>query len=130
MNKQPFSEVGVPVLIMTAGVGWLLTAQGVGPGIQWVWTLGLAVTGLLFLYGGIDKVSVVAGPLLVAGGILSTLRQADQITIDTEAAVLTILLGALLLLARVRSIPMPGWLTDNDETKGRSEEKVKERDAE
>ena len=37
----------LPLLIIVVGVGWLMTAQGVGTGIDWIWTLGLGVIGLL-----------------------------------------------------------------------------------
>ncbi len=36
----------IPILIMVVGVGWLLTARGFGPGVNWVWTLGLGVIGI------------------------------------------------------------------------------------
>lgn len=54
----------LPILLITLGIGWLLTTLGVGPGIDWVWTLALAVIGVLTIaLGGLDKVTVVLGPL-------------------------------------------------------------------
>ena len=54
----------VSILIVTVGVGWLLSALKVEPEINWVWTLGLVVVGILafVIAGGIDKVSIVLGP--------------------------------------------------------------------
>src|SRR5262249_24490709 len=73
-NRQ--APLVIPILIIIVGVGWLLTAQGFGPGINWVWTLGLAAIGILtFLLSGFDKVSVVVGPFFLVSSLLSVLRQ-------------------------------------------------------
>jgi len=51
-------SLSAPILIITVGVGWLLTIHDIVPGVNWVWTLGLAVAGLLILaIGGVDKVT-------------------------------------------------------------------------
>ncbi len=70
----------LPLLLIAVGVGWLLTTLGVAPGIDWVWTLGLAIVGLLtFAIGGIDKVSVVIGPFFILASMLSILRQTGRL---------------------------------------------------
>jgi hypothetical protein len=93
------------------GVGWLLSAQGFGPGINWVWTLGLGVIGILTLVvsKGLDKVSVVIGPFFLLASLLSVLRQTSQLSLEIEVPVLVISIGALLLVAQVPAIPKPGW---------------------
>jgi len=100
------------ILIMTVGVGWLLTALGFGPGIDWVWTLGLGVGGLLaFVFsGGIDKVSLVVGPFLIASSLLAILRQTGRLTVDIEVPILVILAGGLLAIAQMKVVRMPNWL--------------------
>jgi hypothetical protein len=110
-TPQPKGPLVLAILIITVGVGWLLTAQGIGPGINWVWTLGLGVVGFLafVLSGGIDKLSVVFGPFFLVGSFLSILRQRGQLKVDTEIPILVIVLGVLLLVARLRSIPTPRW---------------------
>ena len=35
----------LPLLLITIGTGWLLSTMGIAPGIDWVWTLGLAAAG-------------------------------------------------------------------------------------
>src|SRR5947207_1650458 len=46
----------IPVLLITVGTGWLLTTLGVAPRVDWVWTLGLVIVGLLaFVVGGIAR---------------------------------------------------------------------------
>ena len=100
-----------PILLITFGTGWLLTTVGVAPGIDWIWTLGLAVLGLLtFVIGGFDKVTVVIGPFLILASCLSILRQTGRLHIELEMPILIILLGILVLIARMPSIPVPKWI--------------------
>ena len=101
----------VPILLITVGAGWLLTTLEVVPGIDWVWTLGLAVVGLLTLaVGGFDKVTVVIGPFFILASCLSILRQTDRLHLDVEVPMLVILAGILLLVARSPAIPAPEWI--------------------
>ncbi len=98
-------------LLVTVGIGWLLTALKVAPGIDWVWTLGLAVVGMLtFVIGGFDKITVVVGPFFIVASTLSILRQTNRMRVDIEVPLLVILSGVLLLIARRPNIPLPGWL--------------------
>jgi hypothetical protein len=107
-NRAPLV---IPILMIVVGVGWLLTAQGFGPGVNWVWTLGLAVIGILtfVVSKGVDKVSVVIGPFFLLASLLSVLRQTGQLSLDIEVPVLVISIGALLLVAQLPAIPTPGW---------------------
>jgi hypothetical protein len=101
--------IAAPILITTIGVGWLLTVHGVLPGVQWAWVLSLAMLGVLVLFWGIDKVSAVVGPSLIAGSFLSILRQSGWISIDTEIPLLTIVLGSFWTLAYLLPLPAPTW---------------------
>jgi hypothetical protein len=111
-STQSNGSLVLSILIMTIGVGWLLTAQGIGPSIDWVWTLSLGVVGILsfVLSGGVDKVSVVVGPFLIVSSFLSILRQRGDLEPDTEVPILVILFGALLLIARTPWVPTPRWV--------------------
>lgn len=101
----------LPIFLITVGVGWLLTTLGVVPGIDWVWTLGLAMAGLLtFVVSGFDKVSMVIGPFFILASFLSILRQSGRLPLDVEVPILVIIAGVLLLIARVPSIPVPSWI--------------------
>ena len=101
----------LPILLITVGAEWLLTTLGVTPGIDWVWTLGLAVVGLLtFAVGGFDKVTVVFGPFFIFASCLSILRQTDRLHVDIEVPILVIIAGVLLLIARMPAIPIPKWI--------------------
>lgn len=100
----------LPLLIIAIGVGWLLTVQGVVPDINWVWTLGLAMLGVVTYIGaGFNKFSVVVGSFFITASVLAVLRQTDRISMNVEVPVLVITLGALLLVARYPVIPIPDW---------------------
>jgi len=101
----------IPFALIAIGTGWVLTTTGVAPGVDWAWTLGVAVVGVLLLVaGGIDKVTVVLGPLFIVASLLSVLRQTDRLKLDIEVPILVILLGVLMLIARMPSVPLPSWL--------------------
>ncbi len=106
----------VPILLITLGVGWLLTTLGVVPQVDWVWTLGVALVGILtFALGGFDKVTVVVGTFFLLASFLSILRQTGRLSIDIEIPVLVIAAGVLMLVAQLRFIPVPRWLMEIQE---------------
>lgn len=100
----------ISLLTITVGVGWLLTAKGIAPQINWVWTLGMAVCGvLMFALMGFDKLSFVLGAFFLVCSLMSVLRQQGWLSVETEAPVLVIIAGVLLLLARSKKVPVPDW---------------------
>jgi hypothetical protein len=106
----------LPILLITIGIGWLLSTLGVAPKIDWIWTLGLAATGFLaFAIWGFDKATIVIGPFFLAASLLSVLRQTERITMDLEVPILVIFSGVLLLFARMPIFPSPKWMIDDDD---------------
>ena len=95
----------LPILTITLGIGWLLTAQNVMPGVNWIWVLALGMIGLLTLAAGIDRVSFVTGSFLSSASIFSILRQTGRLSIDIEVPLLVIVFGTLMLLAKVLPLP-------------------------
>ncbi len=105
------APLAIPILIIVVGVGWLLTNRGVAPGIDWIWTLGLGIVGILtFVVSGFDKLSVVIGPFFLVSSLLSVLRQGGHLSLDVEVPVLVISIGVFLLIAHVPAVPNPRWL--------------------
>ncbi|HET6327615.1 MAG TPA: hypothetical protein VFG04_23230 [Planctomycetaceae bacterium] len=93
------------------GIGWLLTAQGLIPGVQWAWVLGLAALGAVLLsFEGVNKFSFVVGPSLIVGAFLSILRQTGFVGVDTEVPLLTITVGVLWTLVHLVPLPRPSWI--------------------
>lgn len=111
--KNNRTTLVIPILLITVGSGWLLSTLGIMPGIDWVWTLSLAIVGLLSLVvGGLNKVTVVVGPFFILTSLLSVLRQTGRLDIDVEIPLLVIVGGILLLLARSSAIPTPKWILE------------------
>ncbi|MEX2114580.1 MAG: hypothetical protein WD845_15405 [Pirellulales bacterium] len=103
-----------PILMITVGAGWLLTTLGIEPEIDWIWTLTLAVAGVMtFAVGGLDKVTMVVGPFFIVASCLSVLRQTDRLQPNVEVPVIVIVAGLLLLIARSPAVPMPSWILDD-----------------
>ncbi len=109
MDSQKTDEKSglvVPVLLLTIGVGWLLTNLGFVPKVEWAWSLGLIAGGALMLViRGINKGSIVIGPFLIFCGLLSIVRQAGMIDWEVEFPCLVIAMGALLLIAKISNLP-------------------------
>ena len=84
MSRRWRWSLFLPLLIIALGVGWLLDDQQVVPGVSWVPTLGLASTGLLILLAaGVNRLTVVVGPMLVLAAVLLFLHQASDVRIGT-----------------------------------------------
>jgi hypothetical protein len=112
----------VPISLIVLGTGWLLTAMGVMPQVDWAWTLGVGAVGVLaFVIGGIDKITVVVGPFFILASCLSLLRQTERLSIDKEIPVLVIAAGILLLVARAELIPAPGWLVPSHDKRSKEQ---------
>lgn len=104
----------VPILLITLGVGWLLTTLGIVPQVDWVWTLGVALVGMLaFALGGFDKVTYVVGTFFLLASFLSILRQTGRLQVDVEVPILVITAGVLMLVAQFGAIPAPKWLLES-----------------
>ena len=114
MSSNSKAPLIIPILIIGVGVGWLLTAQGVGQGINWVWTIGLGLIGIVVFVvsQGFDKVSIVLGPFFLLASLLSVLRQTGRLGVETELPLLVISIGILLLIAQLPGIPKPGWYVE------------------
>lgn len=113
--KKSRSGLLIPVLIIGLGVAWLLTTLKILPGVDWIWTGGLGLCGLLTLaVSGLNKFSVVVGPFLLIGSIFSVLRQTGKLAVDVELPVLFIIFGVLLLASYLLPLPLPDFLRPED----------------
>jgi len=95
-----------PILVTVVGLCWLLNELDLLPGVNWIWTGTLAAAGVLILaIEGYNKVGVVLGPFLICAALFSFLRSMGHLTINIEAPLLIIILGALLLLTELLNVP-------------------------
>jgi hypothetical protein len=111
------STLFLPISLIALGTGWLISALGFAPEIDWVWTIGLAAVGFLaFLLGGWNKVTLVAGLFFIGASGLSVLRQTGRMPLNVEVPSLVLWLGVLSLAAHHRSVPSPIWAVDDRHT--------------
>jgi hypothetical protein len=89
-----------------------MSGSSKGPLTLSILIITVGVVGILtfILSGGFDKFSAVVGPFFLVSSILSILRQTGHLAADTEVPVLVIAVGALMLVAQMRWVPVPGWL--------------------
>lgn len=109
--KARIQSIAMSLLTIALGTAWLLNTMDVIPGVNWVWTLGLGLAGLLILaLGGINRLTVVTGPFLIIASIFSVLRQTERLNVNHEVPALVIVLGVLMLISQVVPLPAPAWM--------------------
>lgn len=99
-------DAGLPITLIVLGVIWLVWHLGWFPDKDWLIGLGFIAGGITVLVmDGITRNSVVTGPFLVAIGLAWLARDQYRVSWSLILPLLLILLGALMLLARLPSIP-------------------------
>jgi hypothetical protein len=103
----------VAVLVIALGIAWLLNTLNVIPGVDWLWTGGLGIAGILILAAnGINRFTFVIGFFLVMSSVFSLLRQTGRLRANIEMPVLFIIFGVLLLLSMLLPLPTPEFLRE------------------
>lgn len=109
--QQDRTSLILGLLLVAVGGGWLLGSLGFIPSVDWAWSLGLAVVGILaIVLSGFDKVSFVVAGFFSLASFLSVLRQAGVMKLEVEVPVLVLAAGLLLIAARSEAIPLPRWI--------------------
>ena len=117
-SRKP--AIAISFLIVAVGIAWLLNAMHIVPNLDWVWIIGLGVSGILLLtVTRLDRFNFVAGLSLIVSSVLAVLRQTGRITVNVEAPVLFIAVGILLLVAQV--LPLPAASTPAEKPPGTDE---------
>ena len=102
-------SIAVAVFVIGVGVAWLLNTLDVMPGVNWIWTAGLAASGaFMLMLCGVNKLTIVLGPFLMIASVFSLLRQRGTIDIDQEVPYLVISIGVLLLFSALSNLPRAG----------------------
>jgi hypothetical protein len=100
----------ISLLTIGLGIGWLMNMFPSVPNAHWVWTLGMGLAGLLVIaLCGVNKLTVVTGPFLIAASVFTILRRSGTFDLHHEMPALVIALGALMLLSVLAPVPAPGW---------------------
>jgi hypothetical protein len=95
-----------PITLIAAGAVWLLFNLDWVPSFDWVVTLVLIGSGVgILVLEGVTKKSVVGGPLLIALGVTWFLHFHFGVRWRFLAPSLFIVTGALMLVARMPTVP-------------------------
>ena len=98
-----------PAIVVILGASWLLNTWDLVAGVNWVQTVGLVAAGVCVpIIGGIDKLTAVVGPFLIAVSACRFLGQIGSLGERVEMPIYVIILGCLVLLVQVARIPTPG----------------------
>ena len=103
---MPQSSLFLPLFLIIAGAVWFLKTTGILPATATLVSIALAVAGIVVLVmDGINKQSVVAGPLLVYIGAAVYLKSQYLLGYSPLVALGMMVLGCLLLLSRSSLVP-------------------------
>ncbi len=99
-------DAAIPILLIAVGALWLLWSLGWFPDLRTIagWTL-IAAGVLVLAIDGITRKSVVAGPFLVALGLFWFAHLEWRLSFHTLTAAALMVLGVLMLVARLPMIP-------------------------
>lgn len=100
------SSLFFPLLLITVGAAWFLKSTDILPATSTLIAAAFATVGVLvLLMDGVNKQSVVAGPLLVYVGAAIYLRNTYWIELSPLIALGMMIFGCLLLLSRSSLVP-------------------------
>ena len=100
------SSLALPLFLIIAGAVWFLKTTDILPATATLVSIALAVAGIVVLVmDGINKQSVVAGPLLVYIGAAVYLKSQYLLGYSPLVALGMMVLGCLLLLSRSSLVP-------------------------
>ena len=99
-------DASLPITLIVVGAVWLAWHFHFFPDIDWVIALGFMAGGIAVLaVDGINKNSVVTGPLLIAVGVAWLAHDQYRVSWSVLIPTVLIMLGALMLLARSPRVP-------------------------
>jgi hypothetical protein len=102
-------DATLPITLLALGVIWLLFNLDWIPSFDWVVTLILVGSGVgILVIEGINKKSIVGGPLLIAIGIAWLFHFHFGVRWRFLGPALCIAAGLLMLIARADAIPAGG----------------------
>ena len=103
---MPQPSLFLPLFLIIAGAVWFLKTTDILPATATLVSIALAVAGIVVLVmDGINKQSVVAGPLLVYIGAAVYLKSQYLLGYSPLVALGMMVLGCLLLLSRSSLVP-------------------------
>ena len=98
-------DASLPITLIIVGLVWLVWHFRFFPDVDWVIALGFVAGGVaLMVIDGINKNSIVIGPILIAMGAAWWLNDRYRISWSLIIPALLVVLGVMMLVARSPSI--------------------------
>ena len=102
-------DASLPITLIIVGLVWLVWHFRLFPDIDWLIALGFIGGGIaVMVFEGINKNSIVIGPILIAMGGAWALNDRYRVSWSLLIPALLVLLGVLMLIARSTAIPDKG----------------------
>ena len=99
-------DASLPITLIVVGAVWLAWHFHFFPDIDWVIAVGFIAGGIVVLaIDGINRNSIVTGPLLIAVGVAWALHDQYRVSWSVMIPSILILLGVLMLIARSPQVP-------------------------
>src|SRR4029450_10278927 len=99
-------DASLQITLIIVGLVWLVWHFRLFPDIDWGIALGFIAGGIaVMVFDGINKNSVVIGPILIAMGGDWALNDRYRVSWSLLIPALLVLLGVLMLIARSAAIP-------------------------
>lgn len=100
------ASLTLPLLLIIIGAIWFLKTTNILPATSTMAAIGLAVVGVVVMVAdGINKQSIVAGPILIYLGAAIYAHSEYQLGYAPLLAMGMMVLGCLMLLARSDLVP-------------------------
>ena len=94
-------DASLPITLIIVGLVWLIWHFRFFPDVDWVIALGFIAGGVaVMVIDGINKNSIVIGPILIAMGVAWWLNDRYRTQLVADHPALLVLLGVLMLVAR------------------------------
>ncbi|QEY24217.1 hypothetical protein [Neisseria animalis] len=112
---MPQASLALPLFLILFGAVWFLKTTGVLPATATLVAAGVAIAGIaVMVMDGINKQSIVSGPMLVYIGAAIYLRTEYWFGYSPLIALGMMVLGILLLLSRSSIVPHKQYRKIND----------------
>src|SRR5262245_5333098 len=99
-------DASLPITLIVVGLVWLAWHFHFIPDVDWMIGGGFIVAGVAVLaIDGINKHSIVSGPLLIGAGVAWLLHDQYRVSWSVMIPMILILVGVLMLIARDPRIP-------------------------
>ena len=100
--RSASESVVLGIVAIIAGVFWLLNALDLTVSLSWIWSISLAIAGLLCIYlGGSTRFNVINGLFLISLSVFAYLRTNKLISWEVEIPAIITTYGVITLVVTI-----------------------------